>query len=335
MSRREFLRAGVFLLLCLLLTLGSWMILDRKAVCDYTVKVNGFFNEQPESMDLIGYGSSRMYCTLDPVVVRHETGLNAYVLATQQQPLAATYYYMKESLRTQHPRFLVLEATMAFQEPGFLGNGALRDCLDPLPWSKNKAEIIRELVPRGERSSYYFNFLEYHQRWQELSAADFNFDWVDSRDVFRGYIYLTPERGADCRRQSLDAVQAVPIAEENLELIRRMKTLAEENGAELILLVSSYELVTDDLGRLKSLHTFCEEEGLPLLDMNEHFDELELDTARDYFDINHFNVRGSTKASRWICRWLEARYDLAPRSGEPDRETEAVYEEYIAPLGLA
>ncbi len=332
MSRKEVFHLSVFLLLCLLLVLACSLVFARKTACDYTLKINGFFNEQPRSMDVLCYGSSRMYCTLDPLVLHHETGLNAYVLATQQQPLAATYYYMKESLRTQSPQLMILEASMAFHEPDFIGSGALRDCLDPLPWSANKVEIIRTLVAPEERKNYYFSFLQYHRRWKELSARDFDFSWLDDRDPFRGYIYLTPERGADCRQQSLDSVAAVPIPEENLTLLRGMAALAREHGAAFLLMVSSYETVTDDLGYLKSLHAFCAEEGIPLLDLNLHFNELDIEAERDFFDSGHFNARGSAKATRWIASRIGEIFSLQPRTHIADAEIESNYETYITPL---
>ena len=312
MTKKEKLRLGVFLLLALVLLLTAWAVFDRKTGCWYTEKVRGFYNEPEQSMDVIGFGSSRMYCTLDPLVLHHETGLRAYVLATQQQPLKATRTYMREALSRQSPRLLILEATMAFRPDSETTDAEIRDCLDPLPWSKNKLALIRDLVPAGQRSSYYFNFLKYHQRWKELSAKDFDFSYLGKRDVFRGYMYLTPERGADCRQQDYDGVEAQPVPEENLVLLREMALLAEENGASLLLLAAPYETVTDDLGYLKSLHAFCEAEGIDFLDLNLEYDALGIDEEKDYFDIGHFNVSGSTKATRYLADYITGRCVLAP-----------------------
>ena len=95
MSKKKRICLPVFLILVLALVFAAWQVFDRKLACRYTEKINGFFNEPAESMDVICYGSSRMYCTVDPLVLHAQTGLRSYVLATQQQPLAATYYYMK------------------------------------------------------------------------------------------------------------------------------------------------------------------------------------------------------------------------------------------------
>ena len=330
MGRKESLRLCVFLLLALCLLLTAWAVFDRKTSCWYTEKVRGFYNEPAESMDVIGFGSSRMYCTLDPLVLHHETGLRAYVLATQQQPLKATWYYMREALSRQSPRLLILEATMAFRPDSETTDAEIRDSLDPLPWSKNKLALIRELVPAGQRAAYYFNFLKYHQRWKELSAKDFDFSYLGKRDVFRGYMYLTPERGADCERQSYDSAEALPIPEENLALLREMAALAKDNGAELLLLAAPYETVTDDLGYLKSLHAFCEAEGIDFLDLNPVYDELGIDEAKDFFDIGHFNVNGSTKATRYISEYITARYSLSPVPDTIlDSEIRIAYDDWI------
>ena len=331
MGKREKLHMAAFLLLALCLVLTAWAVFDRKTTCWYTEKVRGFYQESEQSMDVIGFGSSRMYCTLDPLVLHHETGLRAYVLATQQQPLKATWYYMREALERQSPRLLILEATMAFRPDSETTDAEIRDCLDPLPWSKNKLALIRALVPAGQRAAYYFNFLKYHQRWKELSAKDFDFSYLGKRDVFRGYMYLTPERGADCRQQSYDSVEALPIPEENLTLLREMARLAKEHSASFLLLAAPYETVTDDLGYLRSLHDFCAAEGIDFLDLNLVYDELGIDNTKDFFDIGHFNVNGSTKATRYIADYITGQYALAPiPDGEPDAELEQAYEDWIA-----
>ena len=332
MSKKESIRTAVFLLLALALVLGACLVFDRKTACRYTEKVNGFFNEPADSMDLLCFGSSRMYCTVNPLVLHHETGLSAYVLATQQQPLAATALYMKESLRTQRPAVLLLEATMSFYDTEGAGEGALRDCLDPLPWSQTKREIIRTLVPEGERASYYFPFLKYHQRWKELSAQDFDFGWLGRRDPLRGCFAIDHPRPVRCRQWSYDGVAEEPIPEERLAILRRMKALAGENGARLVLLAAPYEMVDEDLGSLKALHRFCEDEGIPFLDLNLIYDSIGLDGEQDFIDEGHLNLSGSVKATRLIGAWLQSELGLRPLADAPDEEIEQNYLREVAPV---
>ena len=332
MSKKETIRTAVFLLLALILVLCACLVFARKTACRYTEKINGFFNEPAESMDLLCFGSSRMYCTMNPLALHHETGLSAYVLATQQQPLPATYLYMKESLKTQRPKVLLLEATMAFYNIEAAGEGAVRDCLDPLPWSETKLEIIRTLVPEGERASYYFPFLKYHQRWKELSAQDFDFGWIKQRDPMRGCFAMDYPRPVKCRQWSYDGVAEEPVPAESLELLLRMKALAAENGAQLVLLAAPYEMADEDLGYLKFLHRFCDDEKIPFLDLNLIYDSIGLDNEQDFIDEGHLNLCGSVKATRLIGSFLQSELGLAPQGGAPDAEIEQNYLREIEPI---
>jgi hypothetical protein len=303
-SRKEIVRSAVFVLLLLGMLLGFSLILDRKTACHYTRAVNGFFNEPEESMDVIFYGSSNTYCTMSPLILWDETGLRSYVLSTQTQPLEASYLYMKQSFLSQSPKLVVLELSMVFESLEALDDEVLRDTIDPLPWKQGKAELIRELVPKGERGSFYFNLAKYHGRWSELDESSFDFSYRDGRDVHRGYVCFTPARPAVCAQLSYEGVEPSQLLESNLQQLLRMRDLAAENGAELLLFISPYEGAERDLADLLALHCFCEENDIPLIDYNLLYDQLGFDGNTDFFDMNHFNVYGAEKATRYFGRWV-------------------------------
>ena len=81
MKKRIFtvLRRILLLLIIVTLFIGISKVFERKTLTgawNCTLKVNGFKNEAEDSMDIIGFGSSHMYCTFNPVHVYKETGLN-------------------------------------------------------------------------------------------------------------------------------------------------------------------------------------------------------------------------------------------------------------------
>ena len=92
MNRKKILvilRRAVLLLLIATLFWGVSKVLERKTVYgawNYSLKVNGFTNEPEESMDIIGYGSSHMYCTLNPISIYEDFGLRSYVFLTNSNP---------------------------------------------------------------------------------------------------------------------------------------------------------------------------------------------------------------------------------------------------------
>lgn len=310
MKKNEVIRTAAFLVLAAMLILCAALIFARKTACDYTTRVQGFYNEPEDSFDVLFYGSSHTYCTVSPLVLWNETGLKSYVLSTQQQPLVASYYYMKGSLQRQSPKLIVLEVYCADKLTADYDDGVLRDAIDPMPWSRNKVEMIQALVPSGSRSSYYFNFLKYHSRWSELSAQDFDFSYLNGRDSCRGYIYLTPSRSSLAKQVDYTGVEASSLPEENLELLLEMKALAEENGAELAFFLAPYEGAETELSMLKALHDFADENDIPLLDFNEIYDEVGFDGERDFFDTVHLNTQGSALATAYLGQWIQDIYNL-------------------------
>jgi len=305
MNRKEFLRSGLFLLLAAALLLGTSAILDRKLACNYTKGVYGFFNEPEQSMEVLFFGSSHMYCSMDPLAFKEETGLDSYVLATQQQPLAATRHYIAQSFEKQSPKLVVLELYMVMQQPEWVTEAVLRDCIDPLPWRNGKAELIKELVPEGQRGSYYFNLAKYHGRWREMSAQNFDFSYLRGSDADRGFIRFPLARPADCRQLSYEHVQAGAIIESNREELLRIKALVEEKGAQLCLLIAPYEGAEQDAAFFKAMHEFSREQGIALLDLNLEYDRAGFDGSTDFFDPNHLNAEGAKKATVLFARWAE------------------------------
>jgi hypothetical protein len=309
-KKNEVIRTAAFLLLAAVMILCAALVFARKTACDYTTRVQGFYNEPEDSFDVLFYGSSHAYCTVSPLVLWDETGLKSYVLSTQQQPLTASYYYMKDSFQRQSPKLIVLEAYFAGKLTEDCDDGVLRDAIDPMPWSKNKIEMIKALVPEGSRSSYYFDFLKYHSRWSELSASDFDFSYLTGRDSYRGYIHLTPSRTSLAKQVDYSGVVATPLPEENVQLLLDIRALAEENSAQLALFIAPYQSAGDDLDMLKAIHDFADEYGVPLLDFNEIYDEVGFDGEQDFFDSGHLNVKGSAVATAYLGQWIQDIYDL-------------------------
>lgn len=326
MSRKEILRSALFLLLLLALILSAWALLDRKLACHYTKAVHGFFNEEPESMDVIFVGSSHAYCSANPMAFWDETGLSSYVLSSQNQPLQASYHYLQQCFKTQSPNLVVLEMYMASQCLEDATDAVLRDSIDPLPWSHGKAALIRELVPAGERASYYFNLAKYHGRWSELSKQNFDFSYLRGRDEYRGFVCFTLSRPSNCFRLSYEGVRPEALPEESVEQLLRIKALVEAEGAELMLFIAPYEGAEQNLGILSGMHAFAAEHELELLDFNLVYDELGFDGEKDFFDASHLNAYGADKATRYMGRRILERYDIRPCRPENDRLWQAEFE---------
>lgn len=58
-------------------------------------KKNPFYSVEPNTMDVLFFGTSMAYCTFNPAVLWNDQGIASYNLGKQQQGISLTYYTMR------------------------------------------------------------------------------------------------------------------------------------------------------------------------------------------------------------------------------------------------
>ncbi len=151
----------------------------------YGSDVLNFYKQPRDTIDMIVLGSSHAYTSLNPYLIESKTNLKTYDFCTQQQPLWITYYYLKEALKYQHPKYIVLEAHMAVVgNNDYAEEQVNRDAIDKMKFSTNKIDVIKNSVEnKDDRVSYYLNIIKYHSRYKELNK-------IDIKTAFLGYLIL-------------------------------------------------------------------------------------------------------------------------------------------------
>ena len=283
---------------------------ERKTFYDewnYMAKLNEFYSMEEDSLDYVVVGSSHAYCTVNPLEVWEENGIAGFVLATQQQPLRASYHYIKEAFKTQSPEYVFLEGYMICGEDNY-DPAVLYDALDPLKFSFNKLEMVNNLVEYDQRPEFYLNILKYHTRWSSLPANKIEALFEDNIDIHKGFV---PVRGSYVGEANqipdYDSYKDVELSEFNLEVLNDIYELVEDNGSELILLIGPYATVPEEewlCERIKAEIKWAEGKGVSVLDYAVKLDELGIDPAADYYDATHLDVSGAAKISAHLAAYL-------------------------------
>ena len=138
------------------------LLRDKWAEGEYnvTTKVRGFYEEEENTLDVIFIGSSQMYADMAPAVLFHEYGITSYDFCANEQPMWISYYYIKEALKHQTPKVIVLDVFTVYGED-YEEEGVTHINLDDLPMSLNKIAAICDSVPAGMRYSFYFPLAKY------------------------------------------------------------------------------------------------------------------------------------------------------------------------------
>lgn len=272
-----------------------------------TAKVTGFYNEDRESLDAIVLGSSHAYCSLDPILFQEESGLSSYVFATQQQPLWITYHYMIEALKLQKPRFIAVEIHMAAYSQGdYLDEATNHAAIDPIPFSKNKIDMIYSAADKGHRKNYIFHIMKYHSRWSQLNKEDFKRTYKKSLDPLKGYVMLE-EFNPDASFQDYSHLQeARPALAKNSLYINKIIQLAEKEGIKLLLFKAPSNASESEKIFYNSVAEIAHKNQVPYIDFNTsyHYKAMGIDLARDFYDDKHLNTSGVEKFLPYFTKQL-------------------------------
>ncbi len=307
---------GFVLIFLLILSEVSGLLMHKQIEgrWNMTAKVAGFYNEEPNSFDVLFFGSSHMYCTVDPAVFYEETGLSSYVFATQLQPVWITCHYMIEALKTQRPQLMVMEIHMAGQEEeeDYFDEPTNHTAIDPIPMSRNKLEMIYAAVPEGERRYYIFHIMKYHDRWEDLEKEDFVRNFEKSTDPDRGYVRLEEVSGKVVWEDVSAIAESRVGAQKNIEYMNKIIDLAEEEGIPLLLFKSPSNATAEEKMSYNSVAELADRRGVEYIDFNDsrYYREIGLEIDEDFYDQRHLNETGMKKFVPYFSRLLQEREGL-------------------------
>lgn len=301
----------VFILLFLLIFSYVSEVLCRKTVggaWNYTEKIAGFYNSPKNEYDILFFGSSNTYCSFNPLIMYDETGIKSYVLATQNQPVWASYTYMKEALKTQEPQLLVMDILAFAYTEEYTDDGVTHSYMDNLPLSRNKLELASVSAENmGKQFELVCNFVKYHSRWNELTKTDFTFSRSKARDYLKGYVLLE-QTTDEAIPPDYETEETSPIAKKQEEYFYKIIDFAKDNNIPLLLVKTPSNVLEKDQKLYNTISKMAARENIPFIDFNKKYDDIGLDIEEDFFDKSHLNYKGSEKFTRYFGKVIDDEY---------------------------
>lgn len=257
--------------------------------------IDGFYDEPKNSIDVIYLGSSNMYRDVNPLQIYETYGITGYVLGSSVQRMWISEYYLKEALKYQRPKVVVLDMLSIIMDTPNDENRN-RKALDYTRFSLDKVKAIRDSIPDdGSESflSYIFPVLRYHSRWNELTADDFKYFFTDKHYYLKGF-----DLNFSCIPQTMDfdnTSRDYPNAEKALKSLDSIVDICENNNIQLVLIKTP--IVGWTKGSSMYIHEYAIKKGLKFIDYNECYEEAGINTESDFSDVSHLNAYGAEKLS--------------------------------------
>ena len=272
-----------------------------------------YLQEEENTVDLMIFGSSLAYCDINPAVIYQETGIASYVMAGPEQTMPITYGYIAESLKTQQPKTILIEASSMLYD-SHSERTRINICF--MPWGENRLRLTFQECTPDEWLGLLFPLYAYHSRWPELTLEEVGQGLLGyGPDELAGYTFLQEVYPVTelKQREMGDYPEAY---EKNLQAVEDILALCEEQGIRPVFFVvpSANRPTDEDAARIQEDLTAL---GAEVVNFNQVIGELGLDYDVDFFDSLHFNYRGAEKFSRYLGQWL-AEQGLSPSRGEDE-----------------
>lgn len=268
--------------------------------------------------DVLFLGDCETYESYTPPTLWEEYGITSVVRGSAQQLLWQSYYLLKDTLRYETPKAVVLNVyAVKYGEPQ--NEAYNRMTLDGMRLSWDKIEAIRASMTEDEDFlSYLFPLLRYHSRWSELTASDFRYAFSQPKISHNGYLMQTgvsPKTTEAEGRELLDYT----LPETSFEWLQKITDLCDEKGIELILVKAPtndwrYRWYDEYDAQVVD---FAEKNGISYFNFIPLADEIGIDWTTDTYDGGvHLNVYGAEKLTSYFGKILSERFEIPDRSGD-------------------
>ncbi|MGN0519006.1 MAG: hypothetical protein ACI4II_09830 [Acutalibacteraceae bacterium] len=303
--------------LLLVVALAS-AFLQEYILCRYDsnkVRVDGFYMEDKDSLDVVFIGASELYAGFSSVYAYEKFGFTSYPLATQSMSSRVYKTALKEVLRTQNPKLIVIEINAflyeRFNEESEEAN--TRKYIDNVPLNANKIKFINENFDFADRFEYYFPFLKYHSTWDEYP---YNFPNVayNLKLHNRGYSLLKGMKTSakifhskkkDIINTDLSSDNTrLPLVPKLEGLLRDLLQFCKDEGLDNVVFMRMPHIVLNDkydrFARTNTAGTIIEEYGYEFLNFERYPELLNLDIKHDFYNSDHLNIYGCEKMTEFL-----------------------------------
>lgn len=306
-----------------------------------TATYQGFYEMKKDTIDVIFLGSSHAAAAFNPQYLYNAYEISSYNLGCEQQNLLVSYYWLKEALRFQSPKVVILDIYMLFaykpDEPLNSAESCIRKALDYMKWSPVKVDAIKDICQIDEKQSlisYYLPNIRFHNRWTKLSEDDFTND-LGSHYELKGFsplmtrsIDIVADRVKAYRPLDLnlsnEAGNTVDIMEDYLNRIIDLC-----NSREIKLILVKTPTSDANLARYNAARKIAEENNLAYYDFNEKslYNAIRFNFSVDAADARHTSISGAIKVTDFLGNLLIKECDDIKKKKDVQwEETKDFYE---------
>lgn len=286
-----------------MIVFGLGQFLDPPYMDSAYKQIKAFYALPQDSVDLIAYGSSHTWKGFDSKEFSSKYGISAYNFGCNWQHMNTTHLFFKESLKTQHPKYVLIETF----HPELLSdcdmNGEIyyTRYLNP---SRERNTYLKGCFGKnwGRYVAYYMPLIQFHENWENIT--DENFVKLDSgKNIYedsQGFAASNAIYPVQISNYKDFEQKAIP--EESIELLTDIVNTCKQQSIELIFFTLPYE---GEYVYQEAFESFAKEHTCLYFNFFEINEQIHLlDPNTDYQDDAHLNSQGAKKIADYLGDYI-------------------------------
>jgi len=287
----------------------------------YRAIIQGFYTEAENSLDVVFVGDSSVYKGISPLKIWEDYGMASYNYASPTQRMWDSYYCIKEIIKYQKPKVIVLNVDQAFAENP-MSKFYKSHLYDNMPMSENKIAAITDPVQRNSKKesvSFLLPIFRFHSRWSELEDDDFTNAHTKLHYPLKGYQIVRSIKPYKNKKDYMKKENKKNILGKNATFyLKKMKELCDENGVEL-LWIEAPAPKTWNKTKHQEMAKLAARYQVTFLDLNFNLEEIGIDWDTDTQDEGvHMNISGAEKISSYLGNYLKEHYEIQDHRGKSE-----------------
>lgn len=292
------------------------------------------YYKEPKDHEVIFIGDCEVYANFSPMVMYEQEGIKAYIRGSSQQMIWQSYYILKETLKYETPKVVVLNVnSMRYgKESKEVSEAYNRLTIENMKWSKEKVEIIKASMTEEETFlSYVFPILRYHSRYDKLTSEDFEYLFKTKKITHNGFLInknIKPAENLPTKRK----LASYQFNDECYEYLDKITMLCKQNNIQLVLIKapSLYPYWYEEYD--EQIKQYAEKNNIDYYNLLEKAEEIGIDYKIDTYDAGlHLNLTGATKLSKYFAKILAEQYNLTDYTGDKTYDEKLIeYKKAIA-----
>lgn len=304
----------IILSVCLMIGLfyGSYYCLSNVFTNDDVYDGSGFHSMPEDSVDIIVLGSSHAQYSYVPAYMYQYTGLYSYVLGSACQPYEVSYEMLKESLKTQSPELVIMEAFTATPLASSCGGDSCYVMAAYQMTGEEKYNVIN-MLPKEKAETYYNDFINNHNEWKNISSLDeltskekvsypnaFGFE----QNQFEGannYWYPMVYENSDIE---------VELDKEDIKALNNIKNLCDSKGIQFMLYMVPMDSISEeDQAYRYKIWEWADENDVKYQDYVDMAEDIDF-RMNIHSDGSHSYLNGAAWITNRLAKFVKNNYEF-------------------------